>query len=196
MAAIVAVESRGNPFALNDNTTHRSYSPRDHSDAISTARALIAQGHSVDVGIAQVNSTNFAAFHTTEREMLDPCRNLYIASSILADAYARSSVIFSDPQPALWHAISAYNTGSLYAGKRYVSLVVAAASRAPLVPTVDLLRHEAAPESSSTAVHTAPKRVQGISVAPIADFSVGAPNAQGLLIKIPGQKYATNGRAR
>jgi hypothetical protein len=40
----------------------------------------------------------------------------------------------------------AYNTGSLYAGEGYVRLVVAAATRAPVVPSIALLTGRPAPQ--------------------------------------------------
>jgi type IV secretion system protein VirB1 len=109
--AIVAAESRGNRYALNDNTTHSRYVPADSA----TAQAFIRQGHSVD-----------------------PCRNLRIASGILVADYAAARTVFIEPRLALWHTISAYNTGSPYAGKAYVNRVVAAGSRVSVVPPLDL----------------------------------------------------------
>ena len=139
MRAIVGVESAGNPYALNDNTTRHSYSPRDARTALAIATVLLRRGDSVDVGIAQVSSRNFNTFHVNAAQMLDPCTNLGVASRILVADYARSSTTFVDQRQALWHAISAYNTGSLFAGKPYVDAVVAEAMRAPMVPTISLL---------------------------------------------------------
>jgi type IV secretion system protein VirB1 len=136
MNAIVGVESAGNPWALNDNATGRSYAPRSYAEALNTAKNLITQGHSVDVGIAQVNSGNFAGYHVTPAAMLMPCQNLIVASEILTNAYRWSYATYGEPHRALWGSISAYNTGSLTAGGRYVGLVVAAAQ---VVPSVDLI---------------------------------------------------------
>jgi len=139
MTAIVGVESGGNPFALHDNTTRRAFAPRDGRTALAIARALIQRGDSVDVGIAQVNSANFPGYHVNAAQMLEPCANLIVASRILADAYARAAATFPQPREALWHAISAYNTGSLFAGRAYVAAVVAEATRPAIVPPISLL---------------------------------------------------------
>jgi hypothetical protein len=74
--------------------------------------------------------------------MLDPCENLRIGGKILADSYRHSTAHFADERAALWHAIMAYNTGSLYAGEDYVQSVVAAAlgSTTPEVPSIAILR--------------------------------------------------------
>jgi type IV secretion system protein VirB1 len=141
MHAIVTVESGGNPLAIGDNTTHRSYAPRSYQEARQTAETLISQGHSIDLGLAQVNSANFAGYHTTAASVLMPpgCENLIVASAILANAYRWSAATYSDQRQALFGAISAYNTGSLYAGARYVNLVVSAAQQSPIVPSIDIL---------------------------------------------------------
>jgi len=139
MAAIVGVESGGSPFALHDNTTRRAYAPRDARLALVIARALLARGDSVDIGIAQVNSENFAAYHVDASDMLQPCSNLSVASRILDNAYTRAAATFPAPREALWHAISAYNTGSLFAGHAYVAAVVAEAMRPATVPPIAIL---------------------------------------------------------
>jgi type IV secretion system protein VirB1 len=145
MHAIVAVESGGKPWALNDNTSGRRYEPRSYAEALSTARDLIGRGHSVDVGIAQVNSSNFAGYRVTPAAMLMPCQNLIIGSAILSGAYRWSAATYGNRRRALWGAVSAYNTGSLTAGSRYVDLVVSAARRSPLVPSIEVLAGYAQP---------------------------------------------------
>lgn len=137
MRAIVAVESGGNPYAIHDNTTRRAYFPRSRAQAEAILAAT--RGHNVDVGIAQVNAGWFATFGVTTTQMLDPCRNLRIGSVILARAYRSANTSFPQPRAALWHAISSYNTGSLYAGASYVAEVVKAALSPPIVPSIALL---------------------------------------------------------
>jgi type IV secretion system protein VirB1 len=140
MHAIVTVESGGDPWVLNDNTTGIVHKPRSYAEALSTERDLIGRGHSVDVGIAQVNSSNFAGYHLTPAAALMPCQNLIVGSAILANAYRWSLATYGDQRQALWGSVSAYNTGSLTAGGRYVNLVVGAAASTPFVPSIDLLR--------------------------------------------------------
>jgi type IV secretion system protein VirB1 len=150
MRAIISVESRGYIYAINDNTARAAYCvpgsaayPCSRREAAAIAGRTIALGHSVDVGIAQVNSSNFRAYHVAATDMLEPCENLKAGSAILAAAYRTARARFPDQREALWHAIMAYNTGSLYAGERYVRSVVEVALTRPsdpLVPSIKILQ--------------------------------------------------------
>lgn len=128
MAAIVQVESGGDPFAIGDNTTRRSYYPRDRTTAERLARRLLDAGHLLDVGIAQIDSMNFAGFGVNAHTIFDPCINLSIGARILSDDYAFAAQRYRDAQVALRHAIGMYNTGRLKSGARYIARVVAAAA--------------------------------------------------------------------
>lgn len=140
MAAIVAVESAGWPYAINDNTARRSYRPRTREEALRIAESALRAHHSVDVGIAQVNSGNFAAFHVDAATMLEPCANLRVGSAILVNAYHAATIRFPDRPQALVHALMAYNSGSIYAGAPYVRAVVAAATKStPIVPSIAIV---------------------------------------------------------
>ncbi|MGP6157941.1 MAG: lytic transglycosylase domain-containing protein [Vulcanimicrobiaceae bacterium] len=139
MAAIVSVESAGNPNALHDNDDGRSYAPADRATAERWAETLILRGHSVDLGLAQVNSGNLAAYGVTPAQILEPCENLAVGSAILAADYRAACARFSSPRAALWRALGAYNTGSIFAGDGYVRQVVDAALTPRLVPTIAIL---------------------------------------------------------
>lgn len=128
MAAIVQQESAGNPLALHDNTTGRSYQPRSAQAAAALLRGLIGQGHSVDVGLAQVNSRNLPSLGLDPAAALDPCENLRAAQKILLDAWQRSGSLPS--------ALSAYNTGT-GTGSRGADYAAAVYSRAGVaVPAI------------------------------------------------------------
>lgn len=127
MTAIVKVESGGNPLAIGDNTTRRSYYPHDRATAERLARRLLDAGHLLDVGIAQIDSMNFAGFGANVQTIFDPCTNLRVGARILSGDYAFAARRYGDGQVALRHAIGMYNTGRLNAGARYIARVVAAA---------------------------------------------------------------------
>jgi type IV secretion system protein VirB1 len=127
MAAIVSVESGGQPLAIYDNDSHRSYAFADRGQATATATQLLAAGHNVDLGLAQINSGNLAALGLTANNVFDPCTNLRAGASILRRAYASATQRFGPGQIALRHALSAYNSGSLFAAPQYVRRVAAAA---------------------------------------------------------------------
>jgi type IV secretion system protein VirB1 len=127
MAAIVKVESGGNPFAIDDNTTRRSYYPRDRASAEALASQLTSAGHLVDAGIAQIDSVNFASLGVNVHTIFDPCTNLRAGSEILSSDYDFAKRRYGNGQIALRHAIGMYNTGRLNGGVRYVQEVLAAA---------------------------------------------------------------------
>lgn len=127
MAAIVQVESSGNPLAIDDNTTRRSYYPRNRTNAEALANRLIEAGHLLDLGIAQIDSMNFAHLGMNVRTAFDPCTNLRAGSAILSSDYAFAKQRYGGGQIALHHAIGMYNTGRLDGGARYVRQVLAAA---------------------------------------------------------------------
>jgi type IV secretion system protein VirB1 len=127
MTAIVRVESGGDSLAIGDNTTRRSYYPHDRASAEVLARRLLDAGHSLDVGIAQINSMNFAGFGLNLHAIFDPCTNLSVGARILSGDYAFAARRYGDGQVALRHAIGMYNTGRLNGGARYIATVLAAA---------------------------------------------------------------------
>jgi len=131
MSAIVQVESGGDPLAIGDNTTRRSYHPRDRATAEALARRLIVAGHSVDLGIAQIDDANLARLALNVHTVFDACTNLGAGSKILARDYAIATLRFGAGQAALRHALGMYNAGSLNAGASYVRLVMLAAGIPP-----------------------------------------------------------------
>jgi type IV secretion system protein VirB1 len=116
MAAIVQVESGGHPLAIDDDTTHRSYYPRDRASAEALANHLIEAGHLLDLGIAQVDSMNFAHLGVNVHTAFDACTNLRAGSTILTADYDAAERRYDDGQVALRHAIGMYNTGRLDRG--------------------------------------------------------------------------------
>lgn len=157
MRAIITVESADNELAIHDNTLNRSFAESDRANTARLVRVLLAHGDNIDVGIAQINSANFVGYHVTPEQMLEPCANLRVSSSILAEAYNHAANRFPEPREALRHAIMAYNTGSLFGGERYVHAVVNAAFAQPIVPTISLLRLQPLiPPVSPIALSTPP----------------------------------------
>ncbi|MGH7085701.1 MAG: transglycosylase SLT domain-containing protein, partial [Acetobacteraceae bacterium] len=63
LAALAAVESRFNTLAIYDNTTHAALHPKDRAEAVTLARQAISAGHSVDLGLMQINSRNLGLLH-------------------------------------------------------------------------------------------------------------------------------------
>lgn len=152
MQAIIKVESGGDPWAIGNNTLHKKVtpSPKTKDEAIATAKYYIAMGHSLDLGLAQINSANLGKLGLSVDEVFDPCTNLKASSNILKGFYAQAKTKYGDGRKALAHALSGYNTGSLYRGQTYVDRIVNAAGVAAYeMPRVS---------TASSAVNQAPKK--------------------------------------
>lgn len=154
LAAVIRVESGGHPWVINSNTQKRSWRFDSKEAAESAARQLIARGDSIDIGLAQINSRNLRGLGLGVSQIFDICTNIKAGAQILGGCYASATrkANVAPGQQALLHALSCYNTGSLWAGRSYVNRVVAAAA----VPgdTVAVLR--GANAKSGTAAARAP----------------------------------------
>lgn len=129
MAAIVRVESGGNPLAMNVNGNQRlGRQPANRDEAVRWASWLIARGYSVDLGLAQVNSRNLQRLGVSAEQMFEPCDNLNSGARILAENYSGAAQHFGPGKQALRAAVSAYNTGNYRSGiaNGYVARVAAA----------------------------------------------------------------------
>jgi type IV secretion system protein VirB1 len=168
MAAIVQVESGGDPFAIGDNTARRSYYPRDRATAEALARRLLGAGHLLDLGIAQIDSMNFAGFGVTAHTIFDPCTNLSVGARILSGDYTFAASRYGDGQVALRHAIGMYNTGRLNGGASYIARVLAAAGIHKQYDTVARIvaEHDAMRSSVFARVpvarHSSPRPTRGV----------------------------------
>lgn len=129
LVSIVRVESAFAPLTVRVNGSHpRIYRPADRPEAISLARSLIADGRSVDLGLAQINSRNLARLNLSVEDAFDPCRNLAGAAEILNRGYEQALRVDHADRPILQMAYSIYNTGDTGRGlsNGYVARVEAA----------------------------------------------------------------------
>ncbi|MDD2862683.1 MAG: lytic transglycosylase domain-containing protein [Acidiphilium sp.] len=115
LAAVIQVESGGDPLALNVNGIGR-FKPTSRADAEAIAKHFIARGRRVDIGLMQVDSTNLTGMGYSVNAMLDPCTNIQAGAKILSEDYQTALSAGQHGQQALAAALSAYNTGSLTAG--------------------------------------------------------------------------------
>ena len=137
LAAIAHTESAFQPLAINDNATGISGVPLTADAAQQIASGLLNAGHSVDVGIMQINSGNFARLGLTLEAAFDPCRSIAAAAAVLAGDYAGGQT-HEGQQSALRIALSKYNTGNGESGfaNGYVHKVELAARH--VVPALDV----------------------------------------------------------
>ncbi|MCT7535875.1 lytic transglycosylase domain-containing protein [Aliarcobacter cryaerophilus] len=115
---IVQEESSKNPYAVNVNKDGRSFIsfiPKTKDEAITIAQSYINTGFSVDVGYMQLNSDNFKQLNTTLENALEPCKNIYLSSTIFYNFYKDTSKKDSSIT-RVQKSLSAYNTGSYELG--------------------------------------------------------------------------------
>ena len=124
LVAIGQRESGLDPLTIHDNTTGQSL----HGEGVMVAAAQrIAAGHSVDLGLMQINEANFSLLGLTAQTALDPCQSVRAAGDLIA-------------------LLSRYNTGSPTAGvaNRYAPRVIA---------TMDAVRGRPVPPALPAAQH-------------------------------------------
>ena len=127
LKAIVRTESDFRPLAIGVNTKGLILTqPETRKQAISTATALLDQGHNIDLGLAQINAKNLKKLGLTVEEAFDPCKNLNAAARLLQNDFNRARQSGLTTDRALIAGISAYNTGSFTRGIRngYVKKVI------------------------------------------------------------------------
>ena len=138
LAAVARTESSFDALAMHDNTTGRTFHPVTQDEAIALATELIvAERHSVDLGLMQINSLNFPSLGMTITDAFDPCRSMAGADRVLVQGYVVPAA-GSDQQQALHQALSRYNTGDPARGVAdgYVRKVQASAE--VIVPAIRL----------------------------------------------------------
>ena len=144
LAAVVTVESSGNPYAIGVVKGRLARQPRSLEEALVTAYELHRRGFNFSLGLAQVNRFNLAAYGLTYATVFEPCRNLWAGSKILEDCYTRARPRHANP---LLAAFSCYYSGNFatgfrpdHSGRPYVQKIVDAAGRpVPPIPVVPAL---------------------------------------------------------
>jgi type IV secretion system protein VirB1 len=127
LVPLVLTESGGDALRINVNR-----GPRVRAASVAEGAAIVrrymAVGYTVDVGLAQINSANFARLGVTVEQVFEPCKNLGLASIILQEGYGRATRYFAGLD-AISATYSLYNTGDLTRGFRngYVGRVWGAA---------------------------------------------------------------------
>ncbi|PTQ58729.1 type IV secretion system protein VirB1 [Sphingomonas aurantiaca] len=135
VAPLVVTESGGDDLAININKGPRVRAA-SVADGAALVRRYMAAGYTVDVGLAQINSANFARLGVTVEQAFDPCTNLRLASSMLRAGYGLASQHYTGLD-AISATYSLYNTGTLTRGFRngYVGRVWSAASSMGTIQT-------------------------------------------------------------
>jgi type IV secretion system protein VirB1 len=185
MAAVVSAESRGHEFAIADagpvalpwsqrKAMVRSIYPGSVDEAVATARALIANGHTVSLGIAQVNDRSLAKLNVALRDVFDPCTNVRIGGQILTDFYKRAVEKFGPGKTALNAALSAYNSGDWMRGAKdgYVNRVYGQLGKPLAINTQRVVPRVPTAGRPTLVAATAPVR----AAEPTREFTMKASN--------------------
>lgn len=127
MASIINTESGGYVYAVADagpvklpwrirKSLVRSFFPSNREEAVQLAESLIAAGHTVSLGPAQLNDRNLSKYGMTVNDAFDLCKNLSATSQLLAEYYSQAALEYGPGKTALIAAISAFNSGSFTRG--------------------------------------------------------------------------------
>jgi type IV secretion system protein VirB1 len=157
LVSIATVESGLDPLAIGVNGAPVvRVSASTANEAAAKAQALIDQGRSVDLGLAQINSRNLPRLGLSVADAFEPCRNLEAAQAILVEDFGRSSGPGTEVQAALRASLSRYNTGDPERGltNGYVARVVRAAVK--IVPALQVDAASATSGSEPDAIAPPP----------------------------------------
>lgn len=122
--AIVRTESSFRPYAIGVNrSAGLKRQPANYTEAVTYAKNLIAAGKNIDLGLAQINSSNLQWLGLSIEKAFDPCSNLKAMQRVYLDCLARAGN--SGQGTPMQRAWSCYNTGNHRRGfsNGYVSKV-------------------------------------------------------------------------
>lgn len=84
LAAVVSIESGIAPLAIRINSDHPlGAPPRNIVEAADIATRLIAEGHSVDLGLGGISPSDLASMGMSIVDGFDPCENLKATAHLL-----------------------------------------------------------------------------------------------------------------
>ncbi len=117
VAAVVDVESAGNPLAIGVNTKAvKAPKPKTKEEAITHAVELWQRGVNFDVGLGQINRVNIKKHRIDIAALFDPCVNVHWVSYFLYDRFQKYG--------AKWTAVERYNgVNPEYSWKVYDALL-------------------------------------------------------------------------
>ena len=136
LAAIAVTETALDRLAIHDNTAGTSLTAATKAEAIAAASRLLDAGHSLDLGLMQINSSNLERLGLTTETAFDACRSIAAGAEVLRAGYEGGTTHAAE-QAALRVAISRYNTGDAERGfaNGYVARVEQSART--IVPALD-----------------------------------------------------------
>lgn len=182
LVSIAQTESRLEPLAIHDNTTGKAYMPATIEAASAQAEGLMRAGHSVDLGLMQINSANLHLAGLSVLQSFDQCYALAAGARLLAQGYSGGLTV-DEQQRALRIALSRYNTGDPLRGfeNGYVGRVVSAARQ--VVPAIQI--PEPSPRLQESRNAAAELRI----LSAFSGYVTGSRD-RGFVLKPPGQSVS------
>lgn len=158
LLAVARAESGLDPLAIGVNGPRgRRPSVTSPAEAAAAAKALVAAGRDIDLGLGQINVRNLPRLGLSIEAAFDPCRNLAAAAQVLSEGYERGLARHGPGQAALRVALSVYNTGHLERGfaNGYVARVLAKAGAVARPPPATAVAEPAPPAAWDVFAHAA-----------------------------------------
>lgn len=126
------------PLVIHDNTAGDSFFPDTRGQAISLAERLIGAGHSLDLGIMQINVANLSHYNLSIPDAFVPARSMAVGAEILSAAYKTCSAAFRGAVDAMRCVAEHYNTGrhGTATGRKYAAGVFRVAANVPSIKEV------------------------------------------------------------
>lgn len=123
--AIVKQESSFNPYAIGVAGGLKRQ-PTSYAEAVATASYLISKGYNIDMGLAQINSSNLGKLNLSVRQVFEPCTNVNAMQTIFIGCFNGAKKLTNDNNLAVRMAFSCYNTGDYTKGFRngYVQKII------------------------------------------------------------------------
>jgi len=132
IAAVVAVESGGHPWAIG--TPHGAYFPRTRGEATRVLARALQSESSVDIGLMQINSQWISRLHVVPEQLLDPCFNVRIGAAILAANFVDAARPGRTLLETLAAALSRFNSGTETGAVSYAAKVLSVRVRSDQAP--------------------------------------------------------------
>lgn len=110
MKGILAVESGGHQYSINDNSTRRSYKFSSKSEAVQMAKYLLSLDHNIDMGPYQINSIQLKRGWHVE-DLFEGGFSRSAAETVFTEWVNVAKKRYGETVLAWQRAIGAYNSG-------------------------------------------------------------------------------------
>jgi len=119
VAAIIELVTGADPFLMTVLPANGKYYRAAAEDVQTVVRKgikEIEQGGEVSVGLMQVSSHYWLDYDVTIMDMMDPCTNIQVGTSLFATAFKRHFKLDGDSDRAMRFALKEYVESNLFEG--------------------------------------------------------------------------------